>query len=43
MEQMALNYFYNLPKIKKIKIMKKIVNLLKDSEKVELAKIILKK
>ncbi|MGI6589653.1 MAG: hypothetical protein ACOX1V_03260 [Candidatus Iainarchaeum sp.] len=43
MEQIALNYFHNLPKSKKMKIMKEVVGLLEEDEKVELAKMLLKK
>ena len=43
MEEMALMYFHNLPKGQKRKLMQKIVNLLNDDEKIELAKMIIKK
>jgi hypothetical protein len=43
MEQMALEYFHTLPSGAKKRLMKKIVSSLDDSEKVELAKMIIKK
>ncbi len=42
-EQMALDYFHSLPKIPKKRLMQKIVANLNDEEKVELAKMIIKK
>lgn len=42
-EEMALDYFRALPSVSKKRLMKKIVSYLNDGEKVELAKMILKK
>ena len=42
-EKMALGYFHNLSSMSKKKLMRKIVSLLNDDEKVELAKMIIKK
>ena len=42
-EQMALEYFHSLPSGPKRRLMQKIVAKLNDEEKVELAKMILKK
>ncbi len=42
-EEMALDYFHSLSDGPKKKLMKKLVASLTDGEKVELAKIILKK
>lgn len=42
-EQMALDYFHSLSDGPKRKLMKKLVASLSDAEKVELAKMILKK
>ena len=42
-EQMALDYFHSLPTCPKRRLMQKIVAKLSDAEKVELAKMIIKK
>jgi hypothetical protein len=43
MEEMALNYFRGLNKNEKKELMKKIINSLTEKEKIELAKLLLKK
>jgi hypothetical protein len=43
MEEMALNYFRGLDKTEKKHLMKKIVESLSEGEKLELAKLLLKK
>ncbi len=43
MEEMALNYFRGLSKSEKKQLMKKIVNSLDEEEKIDLAKLLLKK
>jgi len=42
-EQMAMDYFHTMSSSSKKRLMKKIVSSLNDDEKVELAKMILKK
>lgn len=42
-EEMALDYFRNLPSASKKRLMRKIVSSLDDGEKVELAKMIIRK